>query len=278
MLRKTQLNIPILTYHRVLPHTSDTSPFTLSEKQFEQQMVFLAENGYHTLTLLELLERMNSSNDQNGEAHPKEVVLTFDDGYRDNFETAFPILNALGLSATFFVITSRIESPEFMSWQQLAEMQQQNMHIESHAHTHTPLELLSELEIVREVTHSKTMLEQKLNKPVRFMSFPHGSYNKTALDAARDANYLACGTSNFGVVHEFSDTFELPRILIRKKHTIMKFESFCRGRGLELFKEQMLNRTKNSVKHLIGLNRYQNLHNLRYRIKRQSVYNQDESV
>lgn len=279
LINQPRLNISILTYHRVLPETSlDRSPFTVSAKQFEEQMTFLSENGYRALTLSQLLDRLNATNEKNGIVHPGEVVLTFDDGYTDNYETAFPILRAFGLSATFFVITGRIGTADFMSWQQLAEMQRGNMHIESHGHSHTPLELLSVEEIITEVTHSKAVIEQRLDKTVRFMSFPHGSYNKAALDTAREAGYQACATSKCDSVQRSSDAFELPRILIRKSHTIAQFASLSRGEGLTFFKAKMLHRSKNSIKNLVGLQRYQNLHNLRYRIQRHNVYNQDESV
>lgn len=273
-MSKAGVTIPIFAYHRVLPDSaSDRSPFTVSETQFKQQMTLLAENGYDVVMLPKILERIaTAQNDTNGtHGAAKAVAITFDDGYRDNFDVAFPVLSRFGFTATFFVITEKIGTPEFMSWEQLTELQQQHMAIESHGHTHTPLELLPQSNITDEVTRSKLLLEQKLNKDVNFISFPHGSYNESILNEVREAGYLACGTSHLGYATKSSDAFELPRILIRNTHTISQFEAFCQAASFSLLKAQALYATKNAFKNLIGLQRYQRLHDFYYRIRRENT-------
>ena len=178
-----KIKVPILAYHHVLPANAKVdesilnSPFTISDSEFYKQMLFLSQSGYKPISLNQLLRTTNEKL-QNKFDHNKLIVITFDDGWVDNFEYAFPILKSFNIPATFFVITSYIGSAGCMSQDQLLAMQQSGMQIESHAHTHTPLELLSNSEIQWEVTHSKKLLEKNLEKQVKFMSFPHGSYNK----------------------------------------------------------------------------------------------------
>ena len=262
------MRIPIITYHHVLPSDAKVdesilnSPFTISDSAFYKQMVFLSQNGYEAIDLDQLIHRKEK------QTHKKPIVITFDDGWIDNYEYAFPILKTFNFSATFFVITSYVDSAGCMSVEQLLEIQQSGMQIESHAHTHTPLELLSNSEMQWEVTHSKNLLEKNLEKQVKFMSFPHGSYNKTVLQTVKNSNYLGCGTSNFGYAVSSSTMYELPRILIRKNHDISQFSKLVEGGTLTFFKGSIIQKSKGLIKNTIGIERYQNLYNIRNRIKR----------
>ena len=160
-----------------------------------------------------------------------------------------------------------------MSVEQLLEMQQSGMQIESHAHTHTPLELLSNSEMQWELTHSKNFLEKHLEKDVTFISFPHGSYNKGVLEAAKNAGYLGCGTSNFGYSTSSSKNYEKPRILIRKNYDISEFAKISQGSKLTFIKGKLIQHSKNLIKNTIGIERYQNLYSMRNRLKRAGQFN-----
>lgn len=265
------MKIPIITYHHVLPSDAKVddsilnSPFTISDSEFYKQMLFLSQNDYEAINLEQLMHRKEK------QTYKRLIVITFDDGWVDNFEYAFPILKSFNVPATFFVITSYIGSAGCMSQDQLLEMQQSGMQIESHAHTHTPLELLSNSEIQWEVTHSKKLLEKNLEKQVKFMSFPHGSYNKTVVQTVKSSNYSGCGTSNFGYAVSSTKMHELPRILIRKNHDISQFGKLAEGGTLTFFKGSIIQKSKGLIKNTIGIERYQNLYNIRNRIKRTSA-------
>lgn len=271
------IKIPILAYHHVLPANANVdksiskSPFTLSATQFRQHMLFLYENGYQPVTL-DTLSQIICKNELQRSMYRRPIAITFDDGWADNFEFAFPILKSFQFRATFFVITGQINSSGYMTLEQLLEMQEHKMQIGSHTHSHTPLELLSNLEIQLELTRSKDFLERHLGKQVRFISYPHGSYNDTVLEAAKDAGYLGSGTSNFGYAGFASKMYELPRVVIRKKHDLAQFARFCQARRLTLLKGEMIGKSKALIKNTIGLKRYQNFYNLRNSIKRTSVF------
>ena len=273
-----KIKVPILAYHHVLPANAKVdenilnSPFTISDSEFYKQMLFLSQSGYKPISLNQLLRTTNEK-PQNKFDHDKLIVITFDDGWIDNFEYAFPILKSFNVPATFFVITSYIDSAGCMSREQLLEIQQSGMQIESHAHTHTPLELLSNAEMQWEVTHSKKLLEKNLESQVKFISFPHGSYNKTVLQAAKNSDYLGCGTSNFGYAVTSSQMYKLPRILIRKNHDISQFAKLTAGSTLTFLKGNIIQKSKGLIKNMVGIERYQNLYNIRNRIKRTSATN-----
>lgn len=270
-----KLNIPILAYHHVLPANAridesiKRSPFTVSDSQFYNQMLFLSQNGYQPISFESFLKTLYTSGHWRDDTRP--IVITFDDGWADNFEHAFPVLKSFKFPATFFVITSYVGSAGCMSWSQLLEMQTEKMQIESHTHTHSPLALLSNIEMQWELTHSRNLLEERLGKQVNLVSFPHGAYNNKVLKAAYNAGYSACGTSNFGYACTASKIYELPRILIRKNNNISQFARLCEGSQFTFLKGRMLQKSKDLVKDAIGLERYQNLYNIRNRLRRTSA-------
>ncbi|NIR50945.1 polysaccharide deacetylase family protein, partial [candidate division KSB1 bacterium] len=160
----------------------------------------------------------------------------------------------------------QVDSKNFMTWEQLMEMQNHHMQIESHTHTHTPLELLSKAEIEWEVNHPKEFLEKHLGKQVKFISLPHGSYNRETLLIARKAHYLACATSNFGYATPKTNAYTLPRILLRRNHDISQFARLCEGGTLIWLRERLIHQSKSLIKDAIGIGCYNKLHKIRYRL------------
>jgi len=267
-----KIKVPILAYHHVLPvnakvdESIKNSPFTISDAQFYEQMLFLSQNGYQPINFSQLLNSMEKLE------VGKPIVITFDDGWVDNFEYAYPTLKAFGVSATFFVITGHVNSSGCMSWKQLNEMQNHNMEIASHTHSHTPLELLSNSELQWELTHSKNLLDENIGKNSARLSFPHGSYSKIVLNAAKNAGYLSCATSNFGYVTSSSKVYELPRILIRKSHDISQFVKVCEADKLSILKSKIIQKSKALLKSTVGIEKYQGLYKIRNRIKRPTAF------
>jgi peptidoglycan/xylan/chitin deacetylase (PgdA/CDA1 family) len=126
-------------YISVPPPDADRYRLDLSvtPENMDAQMGWLAENGYATITLQELLYHLTL-----GWPLPERpVVLTFDDGYRDAFENAFPILQKYGFVGTFFIITDRVTfgEPAYATWDQIVEMHNAGMDIQSHTRTHPDL-------------------------------------------------------------------------------------------------------------------------------------------
>jgi len=98
------------------------------------------------------------------------------------------------------------------------------------------------------------------------------------LQAAKNTGYSGCSTSNFGYATLSSKIYELPRILIRRNHDISQFAKFCSGSKLTLLKGSIIHRSKTMIKNAVGHERYDNLHEIRSRIKRSSGLNYDSNV
>jgi peptidoglycan/xylan/chitin deacetylase (PgdA/CDA1 family) len=261
--------IPILAYHRVAAspgrrvRDGSNSPFTISERQFRQHLTFLRENDFKTVHLDAVLKKIDGHN-LNGSIE-KLIVLTFDDGWRDNFTNAFRLLQEFGFCATFFVISGRIDSNEYMTWDHLQELQSHKMTIAAHTHSHTALELISDSEAEWEVRHSKEVLEDRLGRAIRFMSFPHGSYNDRILQIVKSTGYSGSCTSNAAYGFARSNRFELPRILVRKKLDMPDFSNLCRANAATIVRHKLIQQTKNAVRNTLGLRQYMALHRLIYK-------------
>ncbi len=217
--------VPILMYHHVsdAPAGADAIRLDLSvgPKAFSQQMDYLASHGYQTIGLADLVERL-----QKGHALPaKPVVLTFDDGYDDNYSQAYPVLRRRGFTGTFFLITDAVGNPEYMTWSQAIEMSRQGMSIEAHGRTHSDLAASRAADQAWQIGGSQKILEDKLGQPVRFYCYPSGRYNAQTIATLRAQGYLAAVTTAYGATHSAADLFELTRVRIRGADTIDQFIS-----------------------------------------------------
>ncbi len=264
---KAEPAIPILAYHKVLPENRGStqawnSPFTISTGQFKAQLGYLYKHGYQTIGFADLPGALSV-----GGLGPakRPVVVTFDDGWQDNYEFAWPILKTFNFRATFFVISGEIGATDYMTWQQLQEMQKTGMEIASHTHTHQPLELLSAAKVDYELQESRRALEDGLGRAIRFISFPHGSYTRGVLRQAEAAGYIACGTSDSGYATPSSQLLSLPRVMIRQHTDQDTFERLCRSEPGTVRRFRILQRSKSIVRSAIGVRAYNRLHRAVYK-------------
>ena len=200
--------ILVLNYHQI---DNKTSYLSVPISDFDAQMKFLADRGLYA--------------GLNGEIElpPKPVLVTFDDGYIDNYTNAFPILKKYGLRATIFIIPAFISVyPGYMTWEQLKEMESNGITIESHTLTHPKLEELPDDEIRNELLNSKSMLEEQLGHPIEFLAYPTGTYNLHIAGIAQDLGYKGAFTIKYGVVDKGSNFFALERVPIFHTPTTMK--------------------------------------------------------
>ena len=147
-------------------------PFTMRPDMLERQILFMKANGYTPISLAELenARRAGKSSIQ------KPVMLTFDDGYEDNFTHLFPLLQKYNVPALIFLITKRVGTPGYMTWEQILTMQQSGLvSFGSHSCSHRRLRSLSDEEIRQEITQSKQILEEKLGRPVTAFCYPYGA-------------------------------------------------------------------------------------------------------
>jgi peptidoglycan/xylan/chitin deacetylase (PgdA/CDA1 family) len=192
----------ILAYHSVSQTRSDSLAVPLTE--FENQMEWLRRHDYQSMTLANFVQ-------QPIEKRRPVVIITFDDGYADNYALAFPVLKRYGFVATVFLVsdyigTDRIFSwdapaiqngadPSFyrlLNWQQVREMVAFGIEVGSHTCTHRELTSLSDQECWDEITRSRRDLQAKLGHPVTSFCYPRGDLNGRAIQFVEKAGY-DCG-------------------------------------------------------------------------------------
>ena len=215
--------IPVLNYHQI--NDTEKNALTVNTEQFEAQMKYLSENGYTTITPADMLDAW-----ENGTQLPeKPVIITFDDGYLDNYNHAFPVLEKYQLKATIFLISDYVNTyPNYLTWSAVQDMQQSGLiDFESHTLSHEELTKAPDLdEAKHQLTGSKQAIEWNLGKQVNFIAYPCGEYNDDIEQATKDAGYRAAFTVNYGLAEPGEDPFILDRVPIfgSNSHTLARFK------------------------------------------------------
>jgi peptidoglycan/xylan/chitin deacetylase (PgdA/CDA1 family) len=218
--------IPVLMYH----HIGDPGPdadairrdLSVSPANFESQLRYLIESGYESISLEALVMHL-----QTGQPVPsKPVVLTFDDGFKDQYSNAYPLLQKYGLVGTFFVITCFTDQnrPEYLSWPEIELLHAGGMEIGSHSYTHPSLRGQTFEYVVWQVLGSKEAIEARTHEPVRFFSYPSGQYDQLVMQVLRSAGYWGAVTVEPGSLQSSERTFELKRVRVRGSYDVEDFD------------------------------------------------------
>jgi peptidoglycan/xylan/chitin deacetylase (PgdA/CDA1 family) len=218
--------IPILMYHYVADVPPSTGPYasglTVRTGDFDDQMRYLAHNGYQTVDLGDLyLARRGLKT-----LPPKSVILTFDDGGLDNYRVAFPILVKYGLRGTFFVVTGKVGAVGQMDWDDLRVMADQGMSVDSHTVSHpVDLRVVDDPRLARELGDSRTAIAQNLGLAPESLSYPSGRYDERVAAAAKAAGYLLAVSTNSGSDAGTDADFQIRRIRVAAFESLEGFSS-----------------------------------------------------
>jgi len=206
----------ILTYHSI---SEGRSPLCTSPGLFAWQMEWLKAGGHHVIPLAELASAVRG--DQ--VFPPRSIVLTFDDGFRDFHEAAFPVLRRCGFPSTVFLVTgycgranrwprqpAGVPERPLLGWEEVRQLARQGVKFGAHGDTHADLTRLPPEAVEREVLTSKKDLGAQLGEPVEFFCYPYGQYNHPARSIVFRHFRGAC-TTDMGRVQPESDVFCLPR-------------------------------------------------------------------
>ena len=147
--------------------------------------------------------------------------MTFDDGYRDNYQNAFPLLRQYGYTATFFVFTQVIDenNTRYLTWVMVKEMHRAGMEFGSHSYRHSDLSRKDVDFLVYEILGSKEAIEERIQEPVRFFSYPSGRYDELTIRVLQSANFWAAVNTQWGAEQAYNNRFEMPRIRVRGNDT-----------------------------------------------------------
>jgi peptidoglycan/xylan/chitin deacetylase (PgdA/CDA1 family) len=207
-------DVPILMYHRVNVVSSSTPAITrrltVHPAVFAQQMRWLRSHGYQTITQRQLFDALMC-----GRALPrKPILITFDDGYRDTYRKASPVLARLGMRATAYVISGRISKPSFLRWRQLSRLEARGVEIGSHTASHRALTSLSDSQALAELVRSRRTLERKLGHRVPWLAYPIGAYDARIEGLARRAGYVLAVTTEAGTHQSAQRPLALHRLRV----------------------------------------------------------------
>jgi peptidoglycan/xylan/chitin deacetylase (PgdA/CDA1 family) len=211
--------VPILEYHDIeyIPHDK----YGMAPAAFAEQMEFLHDHGFHTITLLQLYDAFYG----HGTLPPRPIVLTFDDGYQSVYTTAYPILRRFGFVGTVFVITGYVgHGPHMLTWSELREMQDSGvMDVESHTVHHVNLAKAPPAVVQQELLDSQVTIVRQLHHPCRFFCYPFGGYSRVAIeDLHRDGYWLAT-TSRTGYATPADGPYRLRRLQVYEGEPITAF-------------------------------------------------------
>ena len=222
--------VVILCYHSVHP---DKAFASVTPEEFERQLVWIRQH----CDAIAFEQAGLAARSPRPSQRPK-VALTFDDGYADNYEHAFPLLRKHGLTATFFLTAGLIEQDKHvvqrfqalrksdyeairpMTWDQVREMRRAGMRIGSHTYSHPNLASLDRDRCRFELEHSKEIIERRLEQPIGALAYPFGMMRRhvthATASAAKEAGYRSAAAVAFAPVGACDDAMALPRFLVTR--------------------------------------------------------------
>jgi len=220
----------VLMYHSI---SDNGGFFCVRTTDFERQMNYLCDNNFNVVSLDEMIKHLDG-----GIIPNKTVVLTFDDGFEDNFINAFPILKKYNFPATIFLETGVLGREKtnksgivykMLKWEQIKEMEKSKM-IQFGAHTlsHPKLSQLNLTDMNEEIIRSKEILEDKLGKKCEFFAYPFGNYNEQVVEIIKN-NFKAAFTVENGIVKYEDNLMKL------KRNSIDSVVNFSRFKEIVVF-------------------------------------------
>lgn len=210
-------SVPVLMYHLISDDIWGSREMFTSPAMFRQQLQYLKDHGYQTITFEDL---------DHLEKYPKPVLLTFDDGYADNYTTVYPMLKEFGMKATFFVFPNGLGRQHMMTREQIKELSDSGIvSIQSHSLSHANMTKLSASQQEYEMKESQRQIREITGKSPFAITYPEGGYTNTTLSIA--AKYYHFGICAGGNRWKISDAFyTIPRYRMHRSTTMAQFADY----------------------------------------------------
>jgi peptidoglycan/xylan/chitin deacetylase (PgdA/CDA1 family) len=203
IVRPESIAVPILVYHNVRPRTEAPvnvdEVYDMTPEEFEAHLAYLRDNGYTAVTQRDLAAMLDGMLT----VPAKPVLLGFDDGRATQITYVVPLLEKYGLVATFYVFTNAIGRPGYVTWDDLARLENDGDEVASHTVFHPFLTKITDVaELEREIGGSKRTLDARLQHPAVSLAYPFGLSNELAVATVKAAGY----TSARGLRHTLVQT------------------------------------------------------------------------
>ena len=242
IVKKKKYEMPVIMYHRVIKDESEKGVHGtyVTVEQFEEQMKYLKKKGYETVTFKDLL---NNRYKQRFDKDKKWIMLTFDDGYKDNYENAFPILKKYQFKGIIYILDGieynkwDVDNPgnpekrfTLMNQEELLEMQNYGIEFGGHTSTHPRLADLSIENVKSEIINSKSNIEKIIGRELLSFAYPYGSLNEEVKKIPQEAGYKFAVATDSGSIVFSDDLFEIRRIGIFPTNNLFNFKRKVSGR------------------------------------------------
>lgn len=224
---KNKKFLPIFLFHSI---SENDSPISIRPKDFEDKIRYLKSGGYHSITPLDII---------NGEWPEKSFILTFDDGYQDNYINALPILKKYGFVATVFIATDYIgrdnnfahklanKNLAMLNESEILALKEESWCIANHLASHQDVDKLSQEEIQAEYRKSSSKLQDiiGINDSSKIVAYPHNKHNDLAKEVLHSEGALLAFAGE-RVLYFDQDKMAIPRIEILKNLSLVKFKTY----------------------------------------------------
>ena len=224
------IRVPILMYHSV---DDDSAAACVRPDRFREQMAYLKGAGYEAVDLDAVHGYMTGRATLPG----KPIVITFDDGYRDNVEIAYPILKDYGMCATIYLATGHlgytnrwnaaegVTQRPLLTWEEVrVAANDPLLSFQAHTRTHPRLSTLPLNQAREELALSKQVIEEQLGRPCHHFAYPYGDFNDAVRDAAEEAGFHTACSTRWGHNRPGDDLFSLYRIGMSNGDSLKDFK------------------------------------------------------
>ena len=247
--------LPILLYHRVVKRSDKVGRHKIYvyEKQMEEQLVYLKANNFSTITFKDLLQAKPD------EDFSRKIILTFDDGYEDNYTLLFPLLKKYGFTAVIYLVT-KLQRNEWgiaegepvcnlMTAAQIKEMSDYGIEFGGHTCTHKPLNEIDLNDAKNEIENCISDVENLLQKKVLSFAYPFGGINKDVKELMRNSGVPYAVSTNTGPMNWQDDVMQMRRIEIRPGEGLGSFKNKVNGYYLNKKSIYTLFSSSNKIKY-----------------------------
>ena len=218
--------VPVLTYHSV---NYEDSLISVTPESFDRQLLYIKAKGYKVISLAELVEGIKS----NKRFNRKTVVITFDDGRKDNYIYGLAILKKYRFPVMIFLAANEVNNkPDFLTWDEVKAMMRYNVSFGAHTKNHVYLSSIGSDETLRdEIAGSKKLIEKNIIAPAEYFSYPYGAFNENVKNIVKESGYKGACTTNIGFGRFNEDIYAIKRIRVKNSDTNKPFHFWAKLSG-----------------------------------------------
>ncbi|MFH1867924.1 MAG: polysaccharide deacetylase family protein [Candidatus Omnitrophota bacterium] len=204
--------VPVLMYHNIDENYRE-SKLSVSPESFKRQMKFLKMFNYNIVSLNELTGLLKAKKP----IPYKTVAITFDDGYKNNYTAAYPVMKKYNIPASIFVVVSKVGREDRAGWDELRQMSEDNIHIGSHTLSECYLPDIKDVGRLKdEIFESRNAIKSRIPEGGDFIAYCSGGFNKEIRQLVIDAGYKGACATNPGNKYSDDDIYALKRVRISR--------------------------------------------------------------